>query len=116
MIKTKRVYDDKSGDDGYRILVDRIWPRGISKEDAGHDGWLKDVAPSDELRKWFGHDEKKWDEFKEKYFDELREKDEQVEKIREAEKEHDTVTLLYAAKDTGHNNAIALMEFLENKQ
>jgi len=100
--------------DGYRILVDRLWPRGLSKEEARIDLWLKEIGPSNELRKWFGHNDKKWIEFKKKYRKELEEETKQVllHKIARFEKEKGTVTLLFSAKNTDHNNAVALSELL----
>jgi uncharacterized protein YeaO (DUF488 family) len=112
MIKIKRVYDLPAKDDGFRILVDRLWPRGMTKEKAKIDLWLKEIAPSDELRKWFGHDPKKWQEFKSKYKAELKNKKELLAKIKQMEKEKRTVTLLYSTKETEHNNAVALSTFL----
>ena len=111
MVKIKRIYDPVSSDDGKRILIDRLWPRGVKKEEAKIDEWLRDVAPSDELRKWFSHDPSKYQEFKKRYVKELEKKSELVEKVKkEAKKE--TVTLLFSAKDTEHNNATALKEIL----
>ena len=110
-IKTKRVYDPVSPDDGYRILVDRLWPRGITKDRLGADEWMKDVAPSTELRKWFQHEHPKWAEFKRRYFRELEGNPEPVERLRLAAKKG-AVTLLYAVADTERNHAIALKEFL----
>jgi uncharacterized protein YeaO (DUF488 family) len=112
MIKVKRIYETSSSQDGWRILVDKLWPRGVSKENAKIDLWLKEVAPSDKLRKWFGHDPKKWGDFKKKYELELMEKQELLLEIKRAEKERGTVTLLYSAKDEKHNQAIALIEIL----
>ena len=112
MIKVKRIYETSSSQDGWRILVDRLWPRGVSKENAKIDLWLKEVAPSDKLRKWFGHDPKKWGDFKKKYELELMEKRELLLEIKRAEKERGTVTLLYSAKDEEHNQAVALIEIL----
>ncbi len=114
MIKIKRIYDPVSKDDGKRILVDKLWPRGVKKEKAAIDEWLKDIAPSDELRKWFSHDPSKWQEFKNKYKKELKGKDklellEQLKKIATKEK----VTVLFSAKDIAHNNAVVLKELLE---
>ncbi len=112
-IKLKRVYEEASREDGYRVLVERLWPRGLKKEQVAMDLWLKEVAPSPELRTWFGHDPAKWEEFKRRYRDELKEKREQInllqQKIREG-----TVTFVYAAHDEQHNAALALKEFLEN--
>ncbi len=112
-IKLKRVYSSVDKDDGVRVLVDRVWPRGISKDKLQADIWLKDVAPSTELRKWFHHDRSKWQEFKEKYFAELQDKTEAVEKLFELGKEQQ-VTLLYAAKDTEYNHAVALRDYLSS--
>jgi uncharacterized protein YeaO (DUF488 family) len=112
MIKVKRIYETPSSQDGWRVLVDRLWPRGVSKEHAKIDLWLKAIAPSDRLRKWFGHDPKKWDDFKKKYELELREKRELLLEIKRAEKERGTVTLLYSAKDEEHNQAVALRAIL----
>ncbi len=111
MVKIKRIYDPASRDDGKRILIDRLWPRGISKDDARVDEWLKEIAPSNELRKWFGHDPAKWQEFRKKYAAELAENSELVERLR-AEAGKGIITLLFAAKDVGHNNAVVLKELL----
>ena len=106
-IEIKRVYNEARESDGFRILVDRLWPRGLNKERANVDLWLKDIAPSEELRKWFSHDPAKWDEFKQRYFQELDHKKELVsiiiQKVREGK-----VTLLYAAKEEKFNNGMAL--------
>lgn len=111
--KIKRVYERPDKEDGVRILVDRLWPRGLTKAKASVDLWLKDVAPSTELRKWFGHDPAKWTEFKTRYRAELRENDEQV-KLLKAEIAKGTVTLVYGAKDEEHNEAVVLQEFLSS--
>jgi uncharacterized protein YeaO (DUF488 family) len=111
-VQTKRIYDEPMPGDGLRILVDRLWPRGISKEKAKVDLWLKEIAPSDGLRRWFSHEAGKWDGFRKKYKDELKGKAELINKIRQIEKKEKTVTLLYAAKDEKHNNAVALMGIL----
>jgi uncharacterized protein YeaO (DUF488 family) len=113
MIRTKRVYDSASGDDGRRILVDRLWPRGIRKDAAKIDDWMKDIAPSNDLRKWFSHDPAKWSEFKKRYADELKDKPELMKRLK-TETRKGTVTLLFAAKDEGHNNAVALKELIEH--
>jgi uncharacterized protein YeaO (DUF488 family) len=115
MIQIKRIYAPAQKDDGYRILVDRLWPRGLSKEKARIDLWLKEIGPSNELRKWFGHNDNKWNEFKEKYRDELQEetKQELLRKMLRLEKEKGTITLLFSAKNTDHNNAVALNELLK---
>ncbi|PYL63113.1 MAG: hypothetical protein DMF24_01305 [Verrucomicrobia bacterium] len=110
-IRLKRLYDKPAKSDGRRVLVDRLWPRGVKKDQARIDQWLKDIAPSTSLRKWFKHDPRKWKEFKKKYAAELEDRHEQVEKlVREARKR--TVTLLFSAKDAHHNNAVALREYL----
>jgi len=111
MIQIKRAYDRPDIDDGVRILVDRLWPRGVNKADLKLDYWLKEVSPSDELRKWFGHDAEKWPEFCQRYFSELDLISERLQPIRAAA-EQGTVTLIYAAKDEEHNNAVALQAYL----
>ncbi|EID33620.1 PF04343 family protein [Prevotella sp. oral taxon 306 str. F0472] len=113
-MKLKRVYLPAEETDGYRILVDRLWPRGISKEKAKIDLWLKEVAPSNELRKWFGHDPERFNEFTERYKAELQASG-ALEELRQAIQEHPDVTLLYAAHDEQHNNAVVLQELLETK-
>lgn len=113
VIRIRRIYDAPSRDDGYRALVDRLWPRGISKETAGIDIWLKNVASSDELRKWFSHEPQKWGDFKKRYFAELDHKQEILGPI--IEKHGKGVILLYAAKDQQHNNVVALREYIEKK-
>lgn len=112
MLKLKRVYDPPSRDDGKRILVDRLWPRGIKRGDAKIDEWLKDIAPSNELRRWFSHEPSKWQEFKAKYREELKGKTELIERIQKEAKKG-TVTLLFAARDAEHNNAVVLKEVIE---
>lgn len=112
MIQTKRIYEPPSEDDGYRLLVDRIWPRGISKETAALDGWMKDVSPSTELRKWFHHDPTRWEEMLAKYFKELNEKTEAVARLKEVIENHDRVTLLFAARELEYNNAVALKKYI----
>lgn len=113
MMRIRRVYDQASQEDGFRILVDRLWPRRMSKEKAKVDLWIKEVAPSDDLRKWFSHDPKKWQEFKKRHENELKDKQELLRQIKQAEKEKGTVTVLYSAKDKEHNQAVALAAFLE---
>ena len=115
MIRIKRIYDQLGDDDGYRILIDRLWPRGISKENAHVDLWLKEIAPSTELRKWFQHDPAKWEEFGERYRKELSGEKEQLNRIKELEKKHKQVTLLYAGKDEAHTHALVLLEELNKK-
>ena len=110
-IRLKRVYEKPSSDDGMRILVERLWPRGITKAGAKIDAWRKDAAPSAELRKWFGHDPVKWKEFEKRYWDELRHNPPAVEALREHVK-NGAVTFVYAARDEKHNGALALREFL----
>ena len=112
MIKLKRVYENPSPKDGLRVLVERLWPRGLTKERAAVDLWLKDVAPSPELRKWFGHDPARWEQFQERYRQELREKKDAVQLLKQKGKEG-TVTLVYAARDEDHNGALALKRFLQ---
>jgi len=111
-IKTKRVYDPPSRSDGRRVLVDRIWPRGVKKEDARLDAWMKEIAPSTALRTWFGHDPAKWEAFKARYFRELEGQADLVRELYDLAEEK-TITLLFAAKDDQHNNAVALKEYLE---
>jgi uncharacterized protein YeaO (DUF488 family) len=116
MIKAKRIYESAAKNDGVRILVDRLWPRGIKKEDAQLDMWLKEIAPSDDLRKWFGHEEDRWDEFQKRYADELEPwEGVLVPVVAFLERDHGTVTLLFGAKDEERNNAVALREFLQKK-
>jgi len=111
-IRVKRVYDEPVKDDGHRVLVDRLWPRGLTKREAQIDEWLKEIAPSTALRKWYKHDSDKWKEFKKKYAGELDEHRQQLEKLAcEARKR--TVTFLFSAKDIERNNAVALREYVE---
>ncbi len=110
-IQIKRVYEAANREDGVRILIDRLWPRGLSKDAAAIDLWLKDCAPSDGLRKWFAHDRTKWDEFKRRYFAELAAREEALEPIRSMDRAK-RITLLYSAADTECNNAVALLEYL----
>jgi len=111
MIKLKRVYDQAEPGDGPRFLVERLWPRGMKKQSLHMDAWLKDAAPSDGLRRWFGHDPQKWNEFQEKYFAELDARREVLRPIMEAAESGD-VTLLYSARDTENNNAAALKKYI----
>ena len=113
MVRVKRVYEKAESKDGWRVLVDRLWPRGMKKEAAKIDLWMKDVAPSDTLRKWFGHDAKKWGDFQKKYRAELKEKAELLAELKKLEKEHGTLTLLFGARDEGHNQAVVLAEVLK---
>lgn len=112
MFALKRAYEKAAPEDGVRYLVERLWPRGIKKTDLRLDGWLKDVAPSDALRRWFAHDPEKWPEFRRRYFTELDSHPEAWEQIRDAGR-HGRVTLIYSAHDTEHNNAIALKDYIE---
>lgn len=114
MIKTKRVYEDAERDDGMRLLVERLWPRGMRKAALTMDGWPKDVAPSDMLRRWFGHDPARWAEFRRRYFTELDGKPDAWQPILAAARQG-TVTLLYSAHDKEHNGAVALKEYLEQR-
>lgn len=114
MIRVKRIYDPPSADDGFRILVDRLWPRGLNKSRAKVDLWLKDIAPSNELRRWYGHDPKKWTEFKKRYFKEIEGRDEELEVIINRGK-GGTVTFLFSSKEEKLNNAAALKEFVQTK-
>ena len=114
MIILKRVYDNDIDPRAFSILVDRLWPRGLSRDDIRPDEWFKDLAPSNELRKWFGHDPGKWVSFRKKYVHELNAKADALHTLKELEKKHHTITLLYGAKDTLHNNAVVLKEVLES--
>jgi uncharacterized protein YeaO (DUF488 family) len=107
----KRIYDAPARSDGYRVLVDRLWPRGVSKERAELDLWLKEIAPSTELRKWFGHDAKRWREFQRRYRAELRANKQAVDKLRRLA-ERRRVTLLYGARDGDHNEAVVLRDYI----
>jgi uncharacterized protein YeaO (DUF488 family) len=115
MIRLKRVYEKPSRADGLRVLVDRLWPRGLSKERAGLHVWFKEIAPSPELRKWFGHDPTRWKEFQRRYLKELEGKDDLVRQLRQRSREGMT-TLVYAARDEQHNGAIVLKGLLERKK
>jgi len=111
MIKLKRVYEEPSQADGLRVLVERLWPRGFTKEHASIDLWLKGVAPSTELRKWFGHDPKRWEPFRQRYLAELRGKKDLIDLLKQEEKEG-TITLVYATRDEEHSGALVLKDFL----
>jgi uncharacterized protein YeaO (DUF488 family) len=113
-VRVKRIYEEAEKSDGFRILVDRLWPRGIKKDDMHIDLWLKEIAPSNSLRKWFNHDPEKWPEFQKRYAKELESKEEMIDIIRDETKRRN-VTLLYGTKEIEHNNAIALKNFLEKK-
>ncbi len=112
MIKLKRVYEEPAGSDGTRILVERLWPRGLTKDEAKIDEWAKEVSPSPELRKWYAHDVGKWPEFKRRYVAELKKNNDSVDDLRNIIKGK-AVTFVYAAKDEQHNSAVVLKEFLE---
>ena len=111
MIGLKRVYEPSGPEDGTRILVDRLWPRGVTKAKAAVDVWLKEVAPSTELRKWFSHDDTKWDEFRERYRDELEHNPSNVQRIIEMSS-RGNITLIFSARDPEHNSAAILREYL----
>lgn len=111
MFTLKRAYEKVARQDGIRFLVERLWPRGVTKDDLRIDAWLKDLAPSHALRRWFGHDPKKWPEFRRRYFAELDSRPEALQPIRNAGHKH--VTLVYSSHDTEHNNAVALKEYLD---
>jgi uncharacterized protein YeaO (DUF488 family) len=113
-IRIKRVYEEPDASDGKRILVDRLWPRGLTKEKARVDRWLKDVAPSTELRKWFAHDPAKWAEFRTRYLEELKKDKEQLSLLRQVAAKG-TVTLVYGARDQQHNEAVVLQRLLTTK-
>ena len=112
MFRRKRIYDEPSAEDGYRVLVDRLWPRGLSRADVKLDEWMEDIAPSTEVRRRFGHDPSKWDQFVAEYKAELAEKPERLAQLRDLERRHGIVTLLYGAKDEEHNQAVVLQEVL----
>ena len=113
MIQIKRVYDAPSKSDGYRILVDRLWPRGVSKDRAKIDLWLKEVTPTDMLRKWYSHEPKKWPEFQKMYKEELMQRLDTLDRIKQIEKEKKIVTLVYAAKDTKRTHALVILDALK---
>jgi uncharacterized protein YeaO (DUF488 family) len=115
MIKLKRAYEKPARDDGLRILVERLWPRGLTRERAALDLWLKDVAPSPELRKWFAHEPARWEQFQKRYWQELRAKKSAIQLLKEKARKN-TVTLVYAARDEEHNGALALKRFLQGRK
>lgn len=115
MVRIKRVYEKPEAKDGYRVLVDRLWPRGMKKEAARIDLWMKDIAPSDQLRKSFHHDSMKWPDFEKKYRAELKKKEEWLAQLKKLEKEHGTLTLLFGARDPEHNQAAVIAEALSKK-
>lgn len=114
-VKIKRVYDKKSDEDGIRVLVDRVWPRGVSKEKASLDEWLKKIGPTKELRQWFNHDPEKYEAFKSAYKKELQDGEQKAEydKLKAIQKENDRITLVYSAKDEEHNQAQVLKEMMD---
>ena len=116
VLKIKRIYDTPTSADGYRILVDRLWPRGISKKAARIDLWMKEIAPSHALRKWFGHDPARWTGFQRRYRAELRALPRQVAQVKALLKEHGTVTLVFAARDEKHNQAAVLRSYLRRRK
>jgi uncharacterized protein YeaO (DUF488 family) len=113
-VHTKRVYEPASADDGYRVLVDRVWPRGISKEDAALDEWARELAPSTELRKWFAHKPERFGEFRRRYRDELSASGDEIKALRRRSRKG-ALTLLFGARDTEHNNAVVLAEVLRGR-
>ena len=115
MIQIKRAYEAPAKNDGARFLVDRVWPRGVKKEQLQLEDWIKDAAPSTELRKWFGHDPEKWNEFRRRYFRELEKNPEPWQSLLQRAR-RGRVTLVYGAHDTEHNNAVALKEYLDKKR
>lgn len=114
-LRVRRVYEPAEKDDGYRVLIDRLWPRGLKKEDAAIDLWLKDAAPSTELRRWFGHDPERWDEFQERYRQELAGNGDALSPVLEKLRAGEPLTLLYSAHDERHNNALVLQEALQKR-
>jgi len=114
MIEIKRIYDEPERSDGFRVLMDRLWPRGLRKDQVKVDVWMKEIAPSNELRKWFGHEPEKWAEFKRRYFKELDSKKDLVDSIRDKSKKG-KIVLLYGAKEERFNNAVALKEYIETR-
>jgi len=113
MIQIKRVYEKPAKEDGFRVLVDRLWPRGLTKEKAHVDLWMKEIAPSDELRKWFHHEERNWNEFVKRYKAELAKKKELLSELKKMVNKHGTVTLLFGAKDEKQNQAVILAALLK---
>lgn len=111
----RRAYDSPTHNDGRRVLIDRLWPRGVSREDAAIDDWCKEVAPSDELRRWFDHDPDRWEEFQQRYESELSDRSEEVDHLVDWSRKG-RITLVYAAKDTEHNNALVLRDVIEQQR
>lgn len=112
MITLRRIYEPAETGEQYRVLVDRLWPRGISKEKAGCNEWLKEISPSNELRKWYSHDPAKWEEFRMRYKKELFLKQDELKRLKGLEEKYGTLTLLYSSKEEKYNNAVALREFI----
>ena len=112
-IRTKRVYDPVGENDGYRVLVDRVWPRGLSRDKARIDEWAKELAPSRELRQWFGHDPAKWEAFRQRYFAELARQEGRLQELAEMARSV-PLTLVFSSRETRYNNAVALKEYLES--
>lgn len=115
MLRIQRIYVRAQKANGYRILVDRLWPRGVSRQSAHIDLWLKEIGPSNTLRKWFGHDPARWPEFQRRYRKELRAKPDLIRQIQQLEKEHGMVTLVFSARDEDHNQAVALRALLQGR-
>ena len=113
-VKLKRAYEPPAADDGTRILIDRLWPRGVTKERAAIDQWMKDISPSTELRKWFGHDPARWDEFRRRYAKEVHQHAELLDQLRSLAREG-PITLVYSAHDEKHNDAVELRELILRK-
>jgi uncharacterized protein YeaO (DUF488 family) len=114
-VRLRRAYDQPAPDDGYRVLVDRIWPRGVSKEHAEIDEWARDLAPSGDLRRWFGHDPQRWEEFQRRYRDELDRNSDAVDRLAQRASQG-RVTLVYSARDQERNNAVVLRDVLERRR
>lgn len=114
MIVVRRVYEEKGPDESYRVFVDRLWPRGLSRRDASWDEWMKEISPTPELRKWFNHDVNRWDEFRLQYSRELQLKTNELKRLKTLETQFKKLTLVYAAKDREHNHALVIKEMLEN--
>jgi uncharacterized protein YeaO (DUF488 family) len=112
MIKIRRIYNPEESGEYYKVYIDRLWPRGLSREKAGWDEWMKEISPSNKLRKWYNHDPARWKEFKELYKNELMQKQNELTKLKQLEIEHGTLLLLYSSKEEKYNNAVALREFL----
>jgi uncharacterized protein YeaO (DUF488 family) len=115
MFKVKRIYDPFETSDGYRVLVDRLWPRGIAKDKARIDLWMKEIAPSDALRKWFGHDPERWAEFQKRYREELKGAAGLIKQLHDLAKTKESVTLVLSARDELHNQAVALCAYLQKR-